>query len=120
MDADGLSNVSFSYQWIRVDADGTSNMTPITGATGSTYTLTDADYAKKVRVRVSFTDDNSFPEERTSDAYPSTETVTEAPTLVSNLAETTSPGRLQVAAGAGPQLARALAPGSEAASCSPA
>ena len=75
MDADGLSNVSYSYQWIRVDANGTSNPTPISGATDSTYTLTEEDVGKKVRVRVSFTDDNSVPEERTSNAHPSTGTV---------------------------------------------
>ena len=49
-DADGLDNATFSYQWLAGDAD-------ISGATGSTYTLTDADEGKAVKVRVSFTDD---------------------------------------------------------------
>ena len=111
MDADGLSNVSYSYQWIRVDADGTSNPTPITGATGSTYTLIDADGGKRVRVRVSFTDDISVPEERTSDAYPSAGTVTEVPTLVSNLAETTAPGRLQVGSRSGTTVTQGFSTG---------
>ena len=53
-DADGLDNVSFSYQWVR--SDGTTD-TDITGATGSTYTLVSADQGKTVKVRVSFTDD---------------------------------------------------------------
>ena len=87
MDADELENVSYSYQWIRVDEDGISNTTPIEGETGSTYTLTTSDEGKRVRVRVSFTDDNLIPEERTSDAYPATGTVIDD-TFVSNLAET--------------------------------
>ena len=48
-DADGLENVSFSYQWLADDAD-------ISGATGSTYTLIDSDDGKTVKVEVSFTD----------------------------------------------------------------
>ena len=87
MDADGLDDVSYSYQWVRVDEDGMSNATPITGETGSTYTLTAADEGKRVRVRVSFTDDNLIPEERTSEAYPEAGTVIND-TLVSNMAET--------------------------------
>ena len=39
-DADGLTNVSFSYQWIRNDG---SADTDIQDATGSSYTLVDAD-----------------------------------------------------------------------------
>ena len=62
-DADGLDNVVFSYQWVR--SDGTTD-TDITGATGSTYTLVSADQGKTVKVRVSFTDDASNSETRTS------------------------------------------------------
>ena len=86
MDADGLENVSYTYQWVRVDEDGT-NQTPIMGETGSTYTLTAADVGKRVRVRVSFTDNNLIPEERTSAAYPAEGTVVDD-TLVSNLPRT--------------------------------
>ena len=53
-DADGLANVSYSYQW--VTNDGTSD-TDIAGATGSSYTLVTGDQGKTIRVRVSFTDD---------------------------------------------------------------
>ena len=49
-DADGLSSVSYSYQWLADDA-------AITGATATTYTLTDSEQGKTVKVRVSFTDD---------------------------------------------------------------
>ena len=73
-DADGLPS-SFSYQWVRVDADGTSNPVNIPDEITATYTLTTADVGKKIRVRVSFTDDGSFSEERTSAAYPPDGTV---------------------------------------------
>ena len=76
MDTDGLTDVDFTYQWLRVDADGTSNEEDISGEIAATYTLTDADVGKKVKVKVSFTDDLSGVEERTSAAYPSSGTVT--------------------------------------------
>ena len=40
MDADGLPS-SFTYQWVRVDADGMSNPADIADATAATYPLTD-------------------------------------------------------------------------------
>ena len=54
-DDDGLSNVDYVYQWIRVDTDSTE--TNIPDAAGSTYTLVDADEGKTVKVQVGFTDD---------------------------------------------------------------
>ena len=60
-DADGLDNAVFSYQWL---ADGSD----ISGATGSTYTLIDADEGRAVSVRVSFTDDGGNEETLTSAA----------------------------------------------------
>ena len=66
-DVDGLTSVSYSYQWIRVD--GTDEM-DITGAASSTYTLVAADQGKKVKVRLGFTDDDGTGEARTSAAYP--------------------------------------------------
>ena len=88
MDADGLPS-SFTYQWVRVDADGMSNPADITDATAATYTLTAADAGKKIKVQVSFTDELSGEEERTSAAYPSSGTVTAA-------ANTTAPALLSV------------------------
>ena len=76
MDTDGLTGVDFTYQWLRVDADGTSNEEDISGEIAATYTLTDDDEGKKVKVKVSFTDELSGEEERTSAAYPSSGTVT--------------------------------------------
>ena len=60
-DADGLDNASFSYQWLADGAD-------IAGATGSTYTLADADDGKAVTVKVSFSDDAGNDESLTSSA----------------------------------------------------
>ena len=64
-DADGLTNVSYSYQWIA--NDGTSDA-DITGATHSTYTLIAADEGKTIKVQVTFTDDAANEETLTSTA----------------------------------------------------
>ena len=69
---------TFTYQWLRVDADGTSNEEDISGEMAAIYTLTGDDQGKKVKVKVSFTDELSGEEERTSAAYPSSGTVTTA------------------------------------------
>ena len=60
-DADGLANASFTYQWLADD-------TEIASATGSTYTLADADLGKAMKVTVSFTDDAGNAETLTSAA----------------------------------------------------
>ena len=60
-DADGLSGVSYAYQWRRDGAD-------ITGANSMTYTLAVADAGAAISVEVSFTDGGSFDEVLTSDA----------------------------------------------------
>ena len=73
-DVDGLPS-AFTYQWKRVDADGTSNPTDI-GADSSAYTLTAAEEGKKVLVEVSFTDNGGSSEgPLASAAYPSSGTV---------------------------------------------
>ena len=58
-DEDGLTKVSWSYQWT---ADGTD----IEGAASSTYTLVFADQGKTIKVKVSFTDDADNAETLTS------------------------------------------------------
>ena len=60
-DEDGLTNVSYSYQWIAGGSD-------IDGATGSTYTLTSSEQGQTVQVRVTFTDDADNEETLTSAA----------------------------------------------------
>ena len=84
-DADGLENVSYGYQWIRTDSDGSSNAAEITNATSRTYSLVTADVGKRVKVRVTFTDDDGFEEELTSPAFPSSGTVGSSSVLVSNI-----------------------------------
>ena len=74
VDDDGIPS-TFTYQWIRVDADGISNATDITDAASSTYTLSAGDEGRKVMVEVSFTDEANNDEELTSDDYPSTGTI---------------------------------------------
>ena len=60
-DSDGLTNVTFTYQWLADDTD-------ITDATGATYTLVAADAGKAIKVQVSFTDDAGNAETLTSGA----------------------------------------------------
>ena len=83
-DTDGLTNVSFSYQWIR--SDGTADLEDtgapfhqtvptygtadldIDGATTATYTVTVTDVNHAIKVRVSYTDDSDNVESLTSSA----------------------------------------------------
>ena len=72
-DADGLPQASnFLYQWLRVSG---ANETPIQNADARTYRLEAADAGAKFKVRVSFTDLDGHPEARTSDAWPTQQTV---------------------------------------------
>ena len=72
-DADGLENVSYAYRWL---ADGAE----IAGATGASYSLTDSEEGKALRVKVSFTDDAE-----------NEETLTSAATAAVEAAATTEP-----------------------------
>ena len=60
IDADGLSNVQYEYQWLADDSD-------ISGATNATYTLVAGDEGKAIKVEVSFTDDEGNDESLTSE-----------------------------------------------------
>ena len=76
-DPDGLPS-SFTHQWKRFAADGTTFEANI-GTDSGTYTLTDSELGKKVKVEVSFTDNEGSSEgPLASAAYPSDATV-EAP-----------------------------------------
>ena len=78
-DADGLP-ASFTYQWVRVDSGGTSTETGV-GSNSNTYSPTAADVGKKIRVKVSFTDNAGNSEgPLTSDAYPARGTIAPAST----------------------------------------
>ena len=58
-DADGLTNVTYSYQWLADD-------TAVDGATSSSYTVQASDLEKVIKVRVDFTDNEGNDESLTS------------------------------------------------------
>ena len=93
-DADGLTNVSYSYQWVRVDADGLSNPADITDATDATYTLVDADLGKTLKVRVTFDDDGGNTETLTSAATATVTPAAGAPGSPTNLSATVGVGQV--------------------------
>ena len=73
----GDAGYAYTYQWERVDADGSSNPVDIQGATDSTYTVISADVGRAIRVKVSFTDDVGHDEgPLASNALPAGGTVT--------------------------------------------
>ena len=81
-DVSGLTNVMFNYQWQRME-NGTPSDIP--GAVSETYTLTDDDVGKRVRLQVRFDDDEGTSEMRTG---PATSVITKAPhLLVGNLTQ---------------------------------
>ena len=84
-DADGMTNATFTYQWLADDAE-------ISGATGVSYTLVEADEGRTIKVRVSFTDDQGNAETLTSAA---TAAVTERPNTTAT-GEPTISGTAQV------------------------
>ena len=73
-DTDGLPSTTFpagySFQWVKVDADGVSNPTRV-GTDDVEYTLEVADVGKRIKVEVTFTDGGGTEETLPSDAYPS-------------------------------------------------
>ena len=95
-DANGLSNVEYAYRWVRtsggVDTD-------IADATGSTFLLTYDDLGHTIRVRVSFTDDDGYPETLTSAATGavarppnSAPTFNDGPSTTRSVPENSAPG----------------------------
>ena len=67
-DADGLTNVTYGFQWMR---NGSALDENIPSATDSTHTLREDDEGKTIKVRVNFTDDRG-----------NAETLTSAPTAI--------------------------------------
>ena len=65
-DADGLNNVSYAYQWVRVASGGVE--TDIPSATSAGYTVTVGDVGDAFKLTVTFTDDKGNPEALTSHA----------------------------------------------------
>ena len=64
-DRNGLADVVYSYQWMTTD--GTTD-TPIPGATGDTFTVTDAQAGSQLKVTVSFRDHDGHRESLSSAA----------------------------------------------------
>ena len=62
-DANGIEETVYSYQWIRIDG---SSEIEISNATTASYTLTESDVDKHIKVVARFTDDAGYPEERSS------------------------------------------------------
>ena len=83
---DGLDNVFYHYQWIRVDG---TTVTELDGETGPTYTTTADDVTKKVQVRVIFDDDVR---NREYPRYSPQVTVREVPPVVTGVTLTSMPG----------------------------
>ncbi len=77
-DSDGLTNATFTYQWLADDA-------AISGATGSTYTLVAADSGKAIKVQVSFTDDAGNTESLTSAATSAVEAAAQATQMTASV-----------------------------------
>ena len=69
MDEDGISG-SFSYTWWRVIDDRTGGddiLQQISGATSSTYTISSEDTRSRIKVKVSYRDNNGYNHELESD-----------------------------------------------------
>ena len=81
-DPEGTDNAVFTYQWVRVDGSEAD----ISNATGSTYRPKDEDADKKLKVRISFTDNQGF-EEGPLVSEP-TATIVPADVLVRNTSRT--------------------------------
>ena len=84
-DEDGIPEDSdgdkvFQYQWLR-------NGDPISGATGSSYVLTAADAGATISVRVSYIDNERYPEMRTSPSSLATSQIVGAPGEISKIVE---------------------------------
>ncbi len=78
-DDNGLSAPTYRYRWTRVDADGISNPAEVAAGAGvDSYTLADADLGKRIRVRLTFNDDEGYEEVLQSSAFPAEGTVQSA------------------------------------------
>ena len=88
-DVDGLGTIS--YQW-------KANGTAITGATGTTYTLGQADVGKTISVTASYTDAQGTAEAITSSATTAVANVNDAPTGAVTLTGTATQGQTLTAA----------------------
>ena len=84
-DDDGLDNVFYHYQWIRVEG---TDVTELDGETGPTYTTTADDVTKDIQVRVIFDDAFRY---REYPRYSPQVTVREVPPVVTGVELTSDP-----------------------------
>ena len=107
-DEDGLDSVSYHYQWIRIDGGADAG---IADATHSTYTLTDDDQGKTIKLKVTFIDDKGNSETLTVVAA---EEVSEKPQfLVSNLGVNVATGIMRPLSAVRSGFAQAFTTGTE-------
>ncbi len=85
-DPDGPNTLTFSYQWKRVGTD-------ISGATGSTYVLTQDDVGAAITVTVSWTDNGNTVESLTSTATAAVANVNDTPTGAVTISGTPTQGQ---------------------------
>ena len=108
-DADGLTNASYAYQWIRTDGGADAD---IAGATDSTYTLTGDDQGKTIKLRVTFNDDEGNSETLTVVAAEDVgESEPKTQFLVSNLGVNVTAGIMRPLSAARPGFAQAFTTG---------
>ena len=88
-DTDGLTNVMYRYQWLRVSSGGSE--TDIAGATNDYYDVTAADAGSRLKVRVTFTDDAGNPESLESEPTEAIPGPTATPTWTPSPAATPLP-----------------------------
>ena len=101
-DADGLTNVNYSYQWLA------SRDTEISGATSSTYTLQASDNGKVIKVRVTFTDDAGNEETLTSASTEAIAAIVVAETLQQRVVTQNSPATGAPAISGTPEVGQTL------------
>ena len=97
-DADGLTGVSYAYQWIANDG---STDTDIASATAASYMLVAGDVGKTVKVRVTFTDGGGTEETLTSAATGAVVAANSLPTGLPTIAGTAQVGETLTAAVSG-------------------
>ena len=86
VDADGLSNPQFTYQWQANDGLGFVN---IAGATGSTFSLGQAQVGQEVRVMIGYVDNFGVAESVASNILGPVDNVNDAPTGALLISDTT-------------------------------
>ena len=88
-DPDGMTGVTVTYQWQRTTTPATaSSWSSISGATSSTYTLTQSDVGNYMRVTVSYTDAQGGSESHTGMMGTSISNVNDANTGVPTMSGT--------------------------------